>query len=220
MSHGPLKARPSARLSRALRPTLVGCTETPAGRCQLDLAAPTEPLIADLMSLPDSSRLLLTRRSLALTALAASVAPASIGVLAPSSAQADGDGNHGGRDDDGGKGRGRGRGRGRHGHGSDDGRRGGGSASDRGPGGDDATADDDGGLPGGGSDDGGLGRGQGDDRDTLQPRRSPADIAVYYPDGWVERIYQGHYELMDDMSRLVVRRPATGEDFARMEALR
>lgn len=45
-------------------------------------------------------------------------------------------------------------------------------------------------------------------------------MTVLYPDGWTERIVAGRYELMDDHSRLVVARPATAEDLARMLALR
>jgi hypothetical protein len=43
---------------------------------------------------------------------------------------------------------------------------------------------------------------------------------VRYADGWVERIVGGRYELIDHQSRLVVRRDATSDDFARMIALR
>ncbi len=46
------------------------------------------------------------------------------------------------------------------------------------------------------------------------------DITVTYPDGWVERIVNGHYELFDDQNRRVIRRAATQEDFDRMFALR
>ena len=56
--------------------------------------------------------------------------------------------------------------------------------------------------------------------ESSQARGVPRNIAVYYPDGWVEQIAEGRYELFDDMSRLVVRRRATGEDFSRMAALR
>lgn len=69
--------------------------------------------------------------------------------------------------------------------------------------------------PGGGDDSGGRSsygsRGEG---------QGPRDIAVYYPDGWIERIVAGRYELIDHQRRLVVARPATAEDFARMIALR
>jgi hypothetical protein len=46
------------------------------------------------------------------------------------------------------------------------------------------------------------------------------DITVHYPDGWVERIRGGLYELIDPARRLVVRRAATAEDRARLLALR
>ncbi|MBP1806049.1 hypothetical protein [Rubellimicrobium aerolatum] len=41
-----------------------------------------------------------------------------------------------------------------------------------------------------------------------------------HSDGWTERIVAGRYELTDHLRRLVVRRPATGEDLRRMIALR
>ncbi|TNC62079.1 hypothetical protein [Rubellimicrobium roseum] len=46
------------------------------------------------------------------------------------------------------------------------------------------------------------------------------DITVIYPDGWTERIADGSYELLDPLSRSVVRRSATSEDFNRMMSLR
>lgn len=53
------------------------------------------------------------------------------------------------------------------------------------------------------------------DRDNDRIR----NITVTYPDGWVERIINGQYELIDNLNRQVIRRPATAEDFARMIAL-
>lgn len=125
--------------------------------------------------------------------------------LAPSAAWAGDDED----EDDGGRGRGRGRGRG----GDDD-------EDDR---------DNDSSGPGSGrdNDDDRSGSDGGDDSD---PSGSPShsgggasslrDITVLYPDGWTERIASGRYELIDPDRRLVVARAATGEDFARMIALR
>ena len=62
-----------------------------------------------------------------------------------------------------------------------------------------------------------LSRGRVSVRDD---RRDLRDITVRYPDGWMERIVGGRYELIDHQSRLVVRRAATAGDFARMIALR
>jgi hypothetical protein len=89
-----------------------------------------------------------------------------------------------------------------------------------GRGGDDGNDDSDRSGSGSGRDDdrsdsdGGSSDGSGDARQRLR------DIAVYYPDGWIERIVAGRYELIDHQSRLVVARTATSEDFARMIALR
>ena len=45
-------------------------------------------------------------------------------------------------------------------------------------------------------------------------------MTVQDPDGWIERIVRGRYELIDQQSRVVVRRRATAGDLARMDALR
>lgn len=56
--------------------------------------------------------------------------------------------------------------------------------------------------------------------DTRQPSSGRIrNITVTYPDGWIERIVNGQYELIDDLNRRVILRPATQEDFARMMAL-
>ena len=78
------------------------------------------------------------------------------------------------------------------------------------------NGDDDRSGPGSGWDDGDNGSSHGSPGDGQRPR----DIAVYYPDGWIERIVAGRYELIDHQRRLVVARTATSEDFARMIALR
>lgn len=98
----------------------------------------------------------------------------------------------------------------------DGGDNGGGGSSGGGSGSGD---DDDGNSGSGGGDQGGRppsrGRsGEGDDRLWLR------DVTVLYPDGWVERVAGGVYELIDPDSRPVVRRPATPADVARMLALR
>ncbi len=46
------------------------------------------------------------------------------------------------------------------------------------------------------------------------------DVAVLYPDGWTERVRDGRYELIDHLDRLVVTRPATAGDVARILAAR
>jgi hypothetical protein len=135
--------------------------------------------------------------------------------LAPSAAWArDGEDDSDGDDDDGGQGRGRGRGRGGDDDDHDD-------LDDR---------DDDGSGPGrGGNDDEEIRSrpGDGGDSDTSIVTSSsggrapsPQYITVLYPDGWTERIVSGRYELVDPQSRLVANRAATGDDFARMIALR
>lgn len=65
-----------------------------------------------------------------------------------------------------------------------------------------------------------------DDRPSIRPddSRQPAstrirNITVTYPDGWIERIVNGQYELIDNLNRRVILRPATQDDFARMMAL-
>ena len=129
--------------------------------------------------------------------------------LAPSAAWAGDEEDDSDRDDDDG-GRGRGRGRG-----GDD---------------DDDDRDDDSSGPGrGGDHDDEVRSGPGDrgDSDTSTVTsssggRAPSlrDITVLYPDGWTERIVSGRYELIDPQGRLVANRAATGDDFARMIALR
>ena len=47
-------------------------------------------------------------------------------------------------------------------------------------------------------------------------RMSTCEITVYYPDGWIERIVGGNYELIDQQKRRVVRRAATRDDLDRM----
>lgn len=112
---------------------------------------------------------------------------------------------------------------GNSGPGGGDGGNDGGGNSGPGDGGDDGDDDSD---PGGGGD----GRGGGDRDDDRDRGRGGSgrgngsggmrDITVLYPDGWVERIVAGVYELIDPDSREVIRRPATGADVARMLALR
>lgn len=56
--------------------------------------------------------------------------------------------------------------------------------------------------------------------DSRQPASTRIrNITVTYPDGWIERIVNGQYELIDNLNRRVILRPATQEDFARMMAL-
>lgn len=111
---------------------------------------------------------------------------------------------------------------GNSGPGGGDGGNDGGGNSGPGDGGDDGDDDSD---PGGGGD--GRGGGDRDDRDRGRGGSGRGngsggmrDITVLYPDGWVERIVAGVYELIDPDSREVIRRPATGADVARMLALR
>lgn len=111
---------------------------------------------------------------------------------------------------------------GNSGPGGGDGGNDGGGNSGPGDGGDDGDDDSD---PGGGGDD--RGGGDRDDRDRGRGGSGRGngsggmrDITVLYPDGWVERIVAGVYELIDPDSREVIRRPATGADVARMLALR
>jgi len=89
------------------------------------------------------------------------------------------------------------------GHGGD-----GGDGDDNSGHGDDGPGDDNGG-------DGGDRSGQriGNDRPI-------ADITLLYSDGWVERIVNGRYELIDQLNRQVIARTATQQDFLRMAARR
>jgi hypothetical protein len=80
--------------------------------------------------------------------------------------------------------------------------------------------------PGNGGDDnndGGGTRYDDDDDDDNSDRPSTnrriRDITVQYQDGWIERIVDGQYELIDNLNRRVILRPATIEDFNRMMAL-
>lgn len=91
-----------------------------------------------------------------------------------------------------------------------------------GPGGGDDNDDN-----GGGDDNTGPGNGGNDDsarsddanNDSPSSSRRIRNITVQYPDGWIERILNGQYELIDDLNRRVILRPATVEDFNRMMAL-
>jgi hypothetical protein len=103
--------------------------------------------------------------------------------------------------------------------------------------GDDGREDDDDGTSGPGGTPDRSGNGGGDDDPAVtssanDPQRSLTapggngnnfgrmrNITVTYPDGWVERIINGEYELFDNLNRRVVRRDATQEDFDRMMAL-
>ena len=58
----------------------------------------------------------------------------------------------------------------------------------------------------------------GDDGESL-PQVNACAITVYYPDGWIERIVGGNYELIDQQRRLVVRRAGTRDDLDRMSEL-
>lgn len=103
---------------------------------------------------------------------------------------------------------------------------------DSGPGGEDDDRDDSDDDSDDGDDDGGRddenrdrddeGRHGDDDGDEGDGDGAPGlrDITVLYPDGWVERIRGGLYELIDPRGRRVVARSATVADFARMIALR
>jgi hypothetical protein len=102
-----------------------------------------------------------------------------------------------------------------------------------GNGGDDNDNDDD----GGGDDNSGPGNGgndddndddggtryddddDDDDNDRPSTNRRIRNITVQYQDGWIERIVDGQYELIDNLNRRVILRPATVEDFERMMAL-
>ena len=111
--------------------------------------------------------------------------------LAARPARADGNSGDGGGDDD------------NSGHGGD-----GDDGDDNSGHGDDGPGDDNGG-------DGGDRSGQriGNDRPI-------ADITLLYSDGWVERIVNGRYKLIDQLNRQVIARTATPQDFLRMAALR
>ena len=89
------------------------------------------------------------------------------------------------------------------GHGGD-----GGDGDDNSGHGDDGPGDDNGG-------DGGDRSGQriGNDRPI-------ADITLLYSDGWVERIVNGRYKLIDQLNRQVIARTATPQDFLGMAARR
>jgi hypothetical protein len=69
-------------------------------------------------------------------------------------------------------------------------------------------------------------RSKADDRDATSgaENRQPSsdrirNITVTYPDGWIESIVDGQCELIDDLNRRVILRPAKAKDFARMMAL-
>ena len=93
--------------------------------------------------------------------------------------------------------------------------------------GDDDDGDNSG--PGGGDDDGGgRGRGRGEDggssagrvgHDGARIEIRGGAIQVLYRGGWKEEIRNGRLELKDPRGRTVVRRRATPEDFARLQAL-
>ncbi|SHI35312.1 hypothetical protein [Wenxinia saemankumensis] len=126
----------------------------------------------------------------------------------------DDDGHDGGHDDGDDSGRGRGRGRG----GDGDGRE---SDREDGPGRDDDRSGPGGGEDGAGHDDRRAGDDESADRrsgDDGGPAGIP-DLALLYPDGWVERIRAGRYELIDDRGRRVNERAATRGDYDRMSAL-
>lgn len=91
-----------------------------------------------------------------------------------------------------------------------------------------------GGAEGGGQDGGGgesgSGHAAGDDGGTgssgqpATPISSPGrnqlrNVTVRYSDGWVELILNDQYQLIDNLNRQVIMRPATVEDFNRMVAL-
>jgi hypothetical protein len=148
------------------------------------------------MSISTPSALDLTRRAFALAAWAALLGTISVGTLSASAAWAGDDDRDDERDD----------------------------AEDREDREDDTRDDaEDNDAVSGEDDDRSGPSGRDNGSNAARPGRSggaPRDIAVYYPDGWIERIVSGRYELMDDQSRLVIRRTATREDFSRMEALR
>jgi hypothetical protein len=156
------------------------------------------------MSISTPSALDLTRRAFALAAWAALLGTISVGTLSASAAWAGDDDRDDERDDAEDR--------------EDDERD---EAEDR----EDVTREDaeDNDAVSGEDDDRNGPSGRDNGSNAARPGRSggaPRDIAVYYPDGWIERIVSGRYELMDDQSRLVIRRTATREDFSRMEALR
>lgn len=104
-----------------------------------------------------------------------------------------------------------------------------------GPGGGDDNGGDDNGGEGGGDVNGGGGDTDGEDGNTgggdaqigdqsVTPasgsgRNQLRNVTVRYPDGWVELILNDQYQLIDNLNRQVILRPATVEDFNRMVAL-
>ncbi len=111
----------------------------------------------------------------------------------------DDDDNSGGDDDNSGPGNG----------GDDNNDNDGGGDDNSGPGNDD---NDDGGTRYDDNDD-------DDNSDRPSTNRRIRNITVQYQDGWIERIIDGQYELIDNLNRRVILRPATIEDFNRMMAL-
>ncbi len=83
---------------------------------------------------------------------------------------------------------------------------------------DNGGGDDNAGPGNGGNDDDGA-RSDDDDGDSTSTNRRIRNITVQYQDGWIERIVNGQYELIDNLNRRVILRPATIEDFNRMMAL-
>ena len=63
------------------------------------------------------------------------------------------------------------------------------------------------------TDDGSISTGDGSGRNQLR------NVTVRYGDGWVELILNDQYQLIDNLNRQVILRPATIEDFNRMVTL-
>ncbi|QND68949.1 hypothetical protein HB777_29875 [Mesorhizobium loti] len=95
---------------------------------------------------------------------------------------------------------------------------GGGNSGNSGPGGGNNGAGNNGGANNSGSGNGGTGHhvnaATGDKVDV-----DGNNIEVEHPDGITEVIENGRFEMKDALGRTIVERPATADDFSRLEAL-